>query len=132
MKQVHIVVGTSGEYSDRTEWIAGVYLTREEAIAVAERELSANRAKNQEMDEILARAERAKEGFSIEYPIEEFRYTRFDSISFENKRRVNDRVEELAKDMGWEQIEWVNDYTVISTQIGEFGHFGSDTKGERD
>lgn len=132
MKQVHIVVGTSGEYSDRTEWIAGVYLTREEAIAVAERELSANRAKKQRMDEILARAERAKEGFSIEYPIEEFRYTRFDSIGFENKRKVNDRVEELAKSMGWGWIGWVNDYTVISTPIGEFGHFGPDIKGEWD
>ena len=50
MGSVFVVICSSGEYSDRVEWVAGVYTDKEEAIRITTEMMSVSKAADVEYD----------------------------------------------------------------------------------
>jgi hypothetical protein len=62
-EEVHIVVGSSGDYSERAVWVAGVFTDRDEAVKAAQQQTMEDRA-NQTIwqawsDELMRRGKAA-------------------------------------------------------------------------
>lgn len=108
---VYVVVGTEGEYSERTEWIAGVFQTEEEARHLAIMKLQ----------EELAEA-------AIQNPITNawIIRARDDRDLFPGPGQWDLEKAEAKYGPYPEYIDPADDYTVVKVPFGQWGRYPAD------
>lgn len=107
MDTVWVIVGSRGEYSDRCEWVAGVFTDKAAAISLAEEKLRASKAADALHAEWI-RCMRATPGYVFLVPFTE-----------EQEARVLKCCGPYPPDGD------ADDYTVIEVPLNEWGRFAN-------